>query len=73
MFREFVPDATNISFFLGGVGDARNFLQPLAVISKSERMKNSPNLKYHFTVNDISKSALARNMVVWMLLDERPK
>jgi len=70
MFQKFAPDATDISFFFGRVGDARNFLQTLAVISESERLKDVPKLKYHFTVNDISKSALVRKMVIWMLLDE---
>lgn len=70
MFQTFAPEAKEISFFLGGVGDARTVLQTVTVIMESEKSKKSPERKYHFTVNDISKSALARNVVVWMLLDE---
>jgi hypothetical protein len=44
-------------------------LQTVAVISEAEKLKGSPKRKYHFTVNDIAKSALARNLVVWMLLE----
>jgi hypothetical protein len=68
-FQRFSPDAEQVSFFLGGVGDARTMLQTVAVISEAERLKGSPKRKYHFTVNDIAKSALARNLVVWMLLE----
>jgi hypothetical protein len=70
MFKAFAPETKEVSFFLGGVGDARAVLQTFAVISESERLKGSPERKYHFTINDISKSALARNMVVWMLLNK---
>jgi len=44
-------------------------LQTVAVISEAERLKGSPKRRYHFTVNDIAKTALARNLVVWMLLE----
>ena len=44
-------------------------LQTVAVISEAERLKGSPKRKYHFTVNDIANSALARNLVVWVLLE----
>ncbi len=68
-FQAFAPDARQVSFFLGGVGDASTMLQTVAVISEAERLKSSPKRNYHFTVNDIAKSALARNIVVWMLLE----
>jgi hypothetical protein len=68
-FQAYSPDAKQVSFFLGGVGDARTMLQTVAVISEAERLKGSPKRKYHFTVNDIAKSALARNLVVWTLLE----
>jgi hypothetical protein len=32
MFQTFAPEAKEIAFFLGGVGDARNFLQTVTVI-----------------------------------------
>lgn len=73
MFAAFAPDATEIAFFLGGVGDARIVLQTMTVILESERLKGSPERKYHFTVNDISKYALARDIVVWMLLERVEK
>jgi len=64
-FQAYSPDAKQVSFFLGGVGDARTMLQTVAVISEAERVKGSPKRKYHFTVNDIGNSGLARNIVVW--------
>jgi hypothetical protein len=44
-------------------------LQTVAVISEAERLKGSPKRNYHFMVNGIAKGALARNFVVWMLLE----
>jgi hypothetical protein len=69
-FEAFAKEAKEVSFFLGGVGDARTVLQTVTIISEAERLKGSPKRRYHFTVNDISKSAVARDIVVWMLLEK---
>jgi len=62
MFKAFAPDEGG--FLLSRrcrrcKGGVTNF----AVISESERLKGSPERKYSLHHHDISKSALARNMV----------
>ena len=69
-FERFDPDVEKISFFLGGVGDARNLLQTFCVITENERKGKIPKRQYHFTVNDIQKAALARDLVIWMMLND---
>ena len=64
------PDLKSISFFFGGAGDARNVLQTLIDISDQERKKKVPERTYHVTVNDIAKSAISRNIIIWMLLED---
>jgi hypothetical protein len=46
------------------------FLQALTVISEAKRPKWLPQQKCHFTVNDVCNSALARYVVIWMLLEQ---
>lgn len=58
------------SFFLGSVGDARHLLQTLIVVAKAEPKDSASKRTYHFTANDIHKGALARNLIIWLLLDE---
>jgi hypothetical protein len=69
-FGAFAKEAKEVSFFLGGVGDARAVLQTVAVISEAERWKGSPKRRCHFTLNDISKSVVVRDIVIWMLLEK---
>ncbi len=69
-FESFVPKQKEIGFFFAGVGDGRNLLQTLEVISELEDRGKVPKRKYHILANDIQKSALARDLVIWMLLDE---
>ncbi|EPE32773.1 TPR-like protein [Glarea lozoyensis ATCC 20868] len=67
--QEFIPDPKEelVSFFLAGVGDARNMFRTIIGISDTE---NTDKKSYHFTINDINKSALARDIVVVMLVEE---
>ena len=64
----------NLSVFLGGIGDARHFYAQLAILGVTERMvmhSTSPlKRKYHFTLNDSNCTAIARNLVLLVLLDE---
>jgi len=41
----------------------------MSVISEAERLKGSPERRYHFAINNISKSALVRDVMVWILLE----
>ncbi|KAL8964200.1 MAG: hypothetical protein Q9183_004624, partial [Haloplaca sp. 2 TL-2023] len=60
-----------ISFFFGGIGDARNLYATLIDISRFEGMDKGPSKrKYHMTVNDLKASMLARNLVMFYLLDD---
>lgn len=60
--------------FLGGIGDARHFYAQLAILGVTERMvmhSTSPlKRKYRFSLNDRNHEAIARNLVLLVLLDE---
>ncbi|KAH6667869.1 hypothetical protein B0J14DRAFT_173776 [Halenospora varia] len=64
------PESESVAFFFGGVGDGRNVLQTFIDIANLEQIGKVKERKYHFSVNDISKSAIARDLVLWMMLDE---
>ncbi|TVY92831.1 hypothetical protein LAWI1_G006042 [Lachnellula willkommii] len=64
------PDLKSVSFFFGGAGDARNVLRTLIDIADQEKKKEVPERSYHVTVNDIAKSAISRNIILWMLLED---
>jgi tetratricopeptide (TPR) repeat protein len=59
----------NVSLFLGGVGDARHLYRTIIGIAEHEK-KSTTKKKYYFTIIDINKCALARDLVVMMLLDD---
>lgn len=69
-FEKFDPDVERIAFFLGGVGDARNMLQTICVIAEKEGNMEIPKRRYHFTANDIQKAVIARDLVIWIMLDD---
>jgi hypothetical protein len=56
-----------VSFFLAGAGDARNMFRTIIGILEVE---NSKSKRYHFTINDINKCALTRDLLVFMLIEE---
>jgi hypothetical protein len=58
-----------VSFFLGGIGDARHLLRTLIGISAFER-PSKDRKRYHFTIVDINKCAIVRDLIVFMLLDK---
>lgn len=64
------PDLKSVSFFFGGAGDCRNVLRTLIDISDQEKKKEVTERTYHVTVNDIAKSAISRNIILWMLLED---
>jgi hypothetical protein len=70
-----------ITYFFGGIGDARHLFQTIRMIWAIEsdsvnkgRVLNSwaemKRCNYHFTVNDINGCALARHLLVLLLLEE---
>ncbi|KAH8665117.1 hypothetical protein BGZ60DRAFT_516386 [Tricladium varicosporioides] len=63
-------ESESVAFFFGGVGDGRTVLQTFIDIANLEQIGKVKERTYHFSVNDISKSAIARNLVLWMMLDE---
>jgi hypothetical protein len=69
-FEKFSPDSESISLFVGGVGDARNALQTITVLAQHEAHGTTPERRYHLTLNDIHKTALARDLIVCILLDD---
>jgi hypothetical protein len=64
------PDAKQRSFLFGGVGDARHMLRTISQLAKHETDEEIGEKLYHFTVNDINGYAIARDLVVWMLLQD---
>lgn len=65
----------NLSIFLGCLGDARHFYAQIAILGATERMimhtTTSPlKRKYQFTLSDSNCTAIARNLVLLVLLDE---
>jgi hypothetical protein len=59
----------DLSFFYGGVGDARHFLQQLYHIhdyhKKAQRKEGD---RFFFTLQDLKSHALAKNLLVFKLL-----
>ncbi|KAL8658086.1 MAG: hypothetical protein Q9226_001290 [Calogaya cf. arnoldii] len=63
-----------ISLFFGGIGDARNLYATLIEIARLETLDGRPpTRKYHATINDLKAPALARDLVVFYLLDDLSK
>lgn len=61
---------TKISFLFGGIGDARNLFQTVIKIAEQDRKTKEQERKhYHFTIVDLKAPAIARNLVLLMLLD----
>ncbi|KAJ8067787.1 hypothetical protein OCU04_003385 [Sclerotinia nivalis] len=63
-------DDKTMSFFLGGIGDARHFYATMIDLHASEKKGIAPRRKYHFVANDLNKCALTRDLIIWKLLDE---
>jgi tetratricopeptide (TPR) repeat protein len=70
-----------ITYFFGGIGDARHLFQTIRMIwaiesesvNKGRVLDQRAEMKkcnYHFTVNDINGCALARHLLVLLLLEE---
>jgi hypothetical protein len=55
-----------------GIGDARNLYATLVMITESE-LKAPSKRTFQITVNDIKPHVIARNLVIWLLLDELTK
>ncbi|KAL8673296.1 MAG: hypothetical protein Q9168_002294 [Polycauliona sp. 1 TL-2023] len=60
-----------ISLFFGGIGDARNLFATLIEIVRLETIDSRPaKRKYHATINDLKAPTLARNLIMFYLLDD---
>ncbi len=59
------------SFLFGGIGDARNLYATLIHIADYERTyEPSSTRKYHFAINDIMAPTLARNLIIFYMLQD---
>ncbi|TGO50050.1 hypothetical protein BCON_0193g00110 [Botryotinia convoluta] len=65
-----IPAGETISFFNSGLGDARHFLASLISIAHEEAKGKIPKRRYHFTLNDINKHVLIRDLIILSLLDK---
>ncbi|KAM0151843.1 hypothetical protein ACHAQE_008348 [Botrytis cinerea] len=65
-----VPVGETISFFNSGLGDARHFLASLISIAHEEAKGKIPKRRFHFTLNDINKHVLTRDLIIFCLLDK---
>ncbi|KAI9929695.1 hypothetical protein AWENTII_009458 [Aspergillus wentii] len=69
-----IMDEYDVSVFLGGVGDARNLNGTWFLFNifeeASKRVTGISSKKYHFTINDIKPVVLARNLVLFSMLDD---
>ncbi|EGG20776.1 hypothetical protein DFA_00641 [Cavenderia fasciculata] len=66
-------DHLSLSFFYGGVGDCRHPFITLADLNRRLAGDGSPvppNIKIHFTLNDIVSSAIARDVLFFTLLED---
>ncbi|KAI4220875.1 MAG: hypothetical protein LQ349_007983 [Xanthoria aureola] len=63
-----------VSLFFGGIGDARNLYATLIETARLETVDSRPpKRKYHVIVNDLKAPALARDLVMFYLLDDLAK
>jgi hypothetical protein len=60
-----------VSFFLGGIGDARHLLRTMIGISEFEK-PSKVRKRCHFTIVDINKCAIVRDLVVFAARQVRP-
>ncbi|QSZ30611.1 hypothetical protein DSL72_000168 [Monilinia vaccinii-corymbosi] len=69
VMKELVPKDGSFSFFIAGLGDARNFFRSLIHIAYDEPGTIS-KYRYHFTLNDANRHILARDLIIFKLLDK---
>ena len=60
-----------LSFFFGGIGDARHLFATIITLRALERdTQQSAERQYHVTINDLKAGALARDLVILSLLSD---
>ena len=60
-----------ISFFFAGIGDARHLFGTMVGIEHFEfEHRDAPRRKFHFTINDVKVPAIARDLVIFALLQD---
>lgn len=67
------PNDKFVSFFFGGVGDARHMLYTIIYIAQMETNFDARKVQYHFLVNDHNIHVLARNLVIMKLIENLSK
>jgi len=61
----------SISILFGGIGDARNLYATLLKVDQLEgELLQLPTRKYHVTINDIKPETLARDLLMFFLLND---
>ncbi len=63
------PRDKGVSLLFAGIGDARNLYATLVMITESE-LRAPSKRTFQIIVNDIMPHVIARNLVIWLLLDE---
>lgn len=67
----FKQSNTTLAVFFGGIGDARNLFATMLGIDRLEKgMSGEKTRTYHATINDIKTSVLARDLLMFHLLDD---
>lgn len=65
-----LPNEACVSFFFGGIGDARNLFYTMIHITEMEQSSQVPKGHYHFLVNDHNISVLARDLIILLLIQQ---
>lgn len=59
------------ALFFAGIGDARNlYATILSIESHEAQTSETAKQKYHFTINDTKPPVIARDLIIFMLLDD---
>ena len=68
--REMMAESSEpLSFFFGGIGDARHLFATIITLRALERdTQQLSQRQYHFTINDLKAGVLARDLVILRLL-----
>ncbi|EGG03113.1 uncharacterized protein MELLADRAFT_65872 [Melampsora larici-populina 98AG31] len=68
--RRTTKDAPVVSFMFCGIGDARNMLQTIMSYMTSGPTSQESDQRLHFTILDFKPAILARDLILFALLDD---
>lgn len=63
----------HVAWMFCGIGDARNMYRTLIGIAQYEVVEKTASQQYHMTILDIKATTLARNLIVFTLLEDLSK